>query len=162
MLDISPAIITDADSILSLQKRAYESEARLYNDWLIPPLVQTLNSLVAELNTITVLKAVEEGVIVGSVRAKFDGATCSIGRLIVEPTHQGHGIGTTLLKSIESAFPNVAKFELFTGSRSEGNIRLYLRHGYSIVRTEQLTAQVTLTFMQKPGQFVGRVSGFIA
>jgi ribosomal protein S18 acetylase RimI-like enzyme len=150
--NISSAITSDAELILSLQKRAYESEARLYNDWSIPPLVQTLDSLVEELNTITVLKAVEEGVVVGSVRAKFDGVTCSIGRLIVEPAHQGHGIGTTLLISIESAFPNAAKFELFAGSRSEGNIRLYQRNGYSIVRTEQLSAQVTLTFMQKPGQ----------
>jgi ribosomal protein S18 acetylase RimI-like enzyme len=149
MYNICPAITADAESILSLQKRAYESEARLYNDWSIPPLVQSLNSLIEELNTITVLKAVESGVIVGSVRAKLDGSTCSIGRLIVEPTCQGHGIGTALLQAVESSFPNATRFELFTGSRSEGNIRLYRRHGYAIVRTEQLSAQVSLVFMCK-------------
>jgi ribosomal protein S18 acetylase RimI-like enzyme len=149
MYNISPAFITDAESILSLQKRAYESEARLYNDWSIPPLVQTLSSLVEELNAITVLKAVEGGVIVGSVRAKLDGATCSIGRLIVEPARQGHGIGTALLQAVESSFPNATQFELFTGSRSEGNIRLYRRHGYAVVRTEQLSEQVSLVFMHK-------------
>jgi ribosomal protein S18 acetylase RimI-like enzyme len=149
MYNISPAITTDAESILSLQKRAYESEARLYNDWSIPPLVQTLSSLVEELNAITVLKAVEGGVIVGSVRAKLDGATCSIGRLIVEPARQGHGIGTALLQAVENSFPNATQFELFTGSRSEGNIRLYRRHGYAVVRTEQLSEKVSLIFMHK-------------
>jgi ribosomal protein S18 acetylase RimI-like enzyme len=105
--------------------------------------------LVEELNTITVLKAVEGGVIVGSVRAKLDGATCSIGRLIVEPARQGHGIGTALLQAVESSFPNATRFELFTGSRSEGNIRLYRRHGYAVVRTEKLSEQVSLVFMYK-------------
>ena len=149
MYNISPAITSDAGAILSLQKRAYESEARLYNDWSIPPLVQTLDSLVEEIKAITVLKAVEGGGIVGSVRAKLDGTNCFIGRLIVEPAHQGHGIGTALLQAIEGSFPNATRFELFTGSRSEGNIRLYQRHGYAVVRTEQLSEQVSLVFMHK-------------
>ena len=35
-------------AILALQKLAYESEARLYDDWKLPPLTQTLDSLQAE------------------------------------------------------------------------------------------------------------------
>jgi hypothetical protein len=41
------------------------------------------------------------------------------------------------------------RFELFTGSRSEGNIRLYRRHGYEITRRERLSEQVTLVLMSK-------------
>jgi len=46
---ITSAKIEDAEAILSLQKRAYESEAKLYNDWGIPPLTQSLDSLKAEI-----------------------------------------------------------------------------------------------------------------
>ena len=126
---ISTATIADAVHILALQKRAYESEARLYHDWTIPPLTQTIASLLDEIKSTTVLKAAHGPAIVGSVRAFFKGQTLQIGRLVVEPDLQGQGIGSELLRAIEQAFPQAKRFELFTGSKSEGNIRLYRRHG---------------------------------
>lgn len=149
MVLISRATLEDAEAILALQKRAYQSEARLYDDWAIPPLTQTLPSLMGEIESAIVLKAVEGCSIVGSVRAGMAGGVCSVGRLIVEPEFQRRGIGSLLLKAIEEAIPGATRFELFTGSRSEGNIRLYRRHGYEIFRREWLSEQVTLVFMSK-------------
>ena len=151
-MNIEPATIDDAEAILELQKLAYQSEARLYDDRSIPPLTQTLDDLHAEFSRARFLKATLEGVIVGSVRATENEGVCSIGRLIVHPEHQGLGIGTRLMKAIEAMFPEAKKFELFTGSKSEGNIRLYSRLGYSISRTQQLSAKVLLVFMEKPGR----------
>jgi hypothetical protein len=37
---------------------------------------------------------------------------------------------------LESSFPGLVKYELFTGSKSVANIRLYQRHGYSVTRTQ--------------------------
>jgi ribosomal protein S18 acetylase RimI-like enzyme len=147
---ITRAVTEDAEAILALQSRAYVSEAQLYNDWTIPPLTQTLQSLRNEINSTIVLKAVEGQSIVGSVRGKTSGDTCSIGRLIVEPQLQGQGIGTSLIKAIEAFFPEAKRFDLFTGSKSEGNIRLYSRNGYKIVRQKQLSELLTLVFMSKP------------
>jgi hypothetical protein len=42
---IMPALDADAEEILDLQRLAYESEARFYEDWTIPPLTQTLEQL---------------------------------------------------------------------------------------------------------------------
>ena len=146
----TPATIDDAAAILDLQKLAYQSEARLYDDWSIPPLTQTLEDLHAEFSRAKFLKATVDDAIVGSVRATENEGICSIGRLIVHPDYQGRGIGTRLMQAIEAMFPEVRKFELFTGSKSEGNIRLYTRLGYSISRTQQLSAKVLLVFMEKP------------
>lgn len=129
MIIVTRAAVADAKAILALQRRAYESEAKLYSDWNIPPLIQTVESLRVEIEATTVLKAVKDGGIVGSVRARQNDATCQIGRLIVEPDLQGQGIGSDLLREIENAHPTAERFELFTGSRSEGNIRLYRQHG---------------------------------
>ena len=143
----------DAPAILALQKQAYQSEAILYQDWNIPPLTQTLESLRGEFAVSVVLKAVEcvhdVSRIVGSVRAHEAAGTCHIGRLVVSPELQGSGIGTRLMRSAEAAFPTAARFELFTGSRSEGNIRLYQRLGYSKVREQLLSPAVTLVFLEK-------------
>jgi ribosomal protein S18 acetylase RimI-like enzyme len=146
---IEIAQLADAAAILDLQKRAYESEARLYDDWSIPPLTQSLESLREEFAGSKVLKALDGEQIVGSVRARESGGDCHVGRLIVAPGFQGAGIGTRLMRSVEAGFPDVRRFELFTGSRSESNIRLYERLGYTRLREQVLSPSVTLIFMEK-------------
>jgi hypothetical protein len=44
-MEIEKATVFDAEEILTLQKLAYQSEAEIYNDFNIPPLVQTLESI---------------------------------------------------------------------------------------------------------------------
>jgi hypothetical protein len=42
---IEPASIEDASEILTLQKLCYQSEAEIYNDYNIPPLIQALEEM---------------------------------------------------------------------------------------------------------------------
>ncbi len=149
MLTIFQAEPKDAEAILVLQKLAYQSEAALYNDWTLPPLTESIESLLAEFKSSVVLKAVSGERIVGSVRAKVTLGICAIGRLVVHPNFQGQGIGSSLLKRIEANFPHVSKYELFTGSKSEANIRLYQRHGYTISRMQAFSATVSLTLSRE-------------
>ena len=150
MPDIQPAPREDAAAILALQHLAFQSEARLYNDWSIPPLTETLAASLADWDTHTVLKAVDAGGrIVGSVRARVQDGECPIARLIVHPQSQGQGLGAALLQAIEAQAAGVRRFTLFTGARSEGNIRLYQRHGYRIVGTEAVSPVVSLVHMEK-------------
>ena len=148
---IERASVADAAAILALQKLAYESEARLYDDWSLPPLVQTLDSMRGDIESLVVLKAIDDGEIVGSVRARLADGVCHVGRLIVQPHRQRGGVGTRLMRAIERRpeFAQTHKFELFTGSRSEGNIRLYERLGYRRSREQALSPGVTLVFMEK-------------
>lgn len=158
--DILPATKADAPAILALQRLAYLSEAMLYGDWDIPPLTQPLEALLAEFSRLSFLKAVplepdqEPGpgslTLVGSVRAGLSQGVCHIGRLMVHPEHQGRGLGSALLAAMEARFPKAQRYSLFTGSRSEGNIRLYRRHGYEIVRTQAISDSLTLVHMEKP------------
>ncbi len=148
-ISIVEASPVDANEILDLQKAAYRSEAILYGDWAIPPLTQTLTEIEAEFETKVFLKAISEKGIIGSVRAALNSGTCHIGRLVVHPDYQGKGIGTLLMEKIEAVFSSAERFELFTGSISTGNIRLYSRLGYRKYRTEDLSSKVRLVFMEK-------------
>jgi GNAT superfamily N-acetyltransferase len=143
------ATLDDTAAILDLQKRAYESEARLYDDWSLPPLKQTLPELLDEFAASVFLKACADTRVVGSVRERETDDVCQIGRLIVEPQFQGRGIGTMLMRHIEAVHLKARVFELFTGSRSEGNIRLYERLGYKRVREKVLSPLVTLVYLEK-------------
>ncbi|HEY6838513.1 MAG TPA: GNAT family N-acetyltransferase [Geobacteraceae bacterium] len=146
---IEQATTVDAAEILLLQYLAYLSEADLYDDFTIPPLTQTLAEMTAEFARRTFLKAMDDGRIIGSVQGMKIGDTCYVGRLMVHPDRQGEGIGTRLMAAIEASFSEVGRFELFTGHKSEDNIRLYERLGYRQVRTEAVNPALSLVFMEK-------------
>ena len=146
---IIQARFEDAATILELQKLAYRSEAAIYDDYSIAPLTQTLQNLQSEFDTKTFLKSVISGRIFGSVRGYQMSHTCYAERLIVHPNFQRRGMGTKLLKRIEELFPTASRFELFTGHRSESNIRLYSKLGYRIFKREPMTERLTFVYMEK-------------
>lgn len=146
---VTHANVADAAEILELQKLAYQSEALIYNDWSIPPLTETLDEIEGAFTENTFLKICDSGRIIGSVRVSTREETCEIGRLIVHPDIQGKGIGTQLMLAVEAEFPTAKRFELFTGSKSIRNIRLYERLGYTIFCTKPLSDLVDLVFMEK-------------
>jgi ribosomal protein S18 acetylase RimI-like enzyme len=150
---ISPAGESDAERILKLQYLCYQSEAALYGDYSIEPLTQTLDALRAELTTGYVLVARLGDEVVGSVRGSVDGdGSALIGKLIVHPRMQGHGLGGRLLRAVEdrlAADGRVKRFRLATGHRSEGNLSLYRRHGYEVVGTERVHRRLSLITMEK-------------
>lgn len=151
---IQKAQISDAAEILAIQKLAYQSEAKIYNDFTIPPLTQTLEEVEDKFEDHIFLKAVDNGRIVGSLRGNvLDSETVYIGRLIVHPYHQNQGIGTKLLDEIESYFPDFKRYELITGYKSEKNINLYQKRGYKIFKKEKFSEKIHLLYLVKLAKF---------
>ncbi len=148
-MKITLATPDDAQELLSLQRLAYQTEATIYDDYTLPPLLETLDDLTARFEIRQFLKAVDGDRIVGSVRAYHDGETCFVERLIVHPEYRRQGIGMALLNEIEARVSSARRFELFTGHKSESNFRLYERLGYRAFRQQQVNEKVTLVFLEK-------------
>ncbi|GHF89865.1 GNAT family N-acetyltransferase [Streptomyces thermodiastaticus] len=151
---ISAATEQDAEQILKLQYLSFQSEAALYGNYRIDPLVQTLDSVREEVARDCVIVARLGEEVVGSVRGRVgeDGAAV-IGKLCVHPRLQGHGIGARLLRAVETALTEkhgATRFRLHTGHRSENNLRLYRRVGYETVGTDQGTDGVPMIVLEKP------------
>jgi len=147
-LIIERAAVGDAEEILSLQKLAYRSEAELYDDFNIEPLVQTLEQLRGQFESHLILKAVIEDTIFGSVRAQDQDGTCYIGKLIVHPNHRNKGIGKGLMNAIEDLF-RTSRYELFTGSKSAKNIFLYEKLGYKAFKESLIASDFSLVYLEK-------------
>lgn len=139
----------DLNDILALQYLAYQSEARICNNPNIPPLMQTIEDVKTEFEKGTFLKVVNEnGNIVASVRALSENDTLFIGKLIVHPDLQGQGIGTKLLSEIEQTCQS-KRYELFTSTKSERNIKLYERLGYIKYKEQNLGNDLKLIYLAK-------------
>lgn len=139
----------DLQEILQLQYLAYQSEAALFGSRDIPPLKQTLDEVIEEFNSGVILKMVDEnGVIIGSVRAKEIDGTVYIGKFMVHPDHRHKGYGSRLLSEIEKCFPD-KRYELFTSTRSLDNIRLYQKLGYTIFARKAVNDELEFVYMEK-------------
>ncbi|MGC4955201.1 GNAT family N-acetyltransferase [Actinomadura citrea] len=141
----------DAGEMMTVQRAAYVSEAQLYGDPFIPPLVESAEQLRKVLaGDAVALKAVTGGRLVGAVRAQFSDRTCLVGRLVVVPDLQRRGIGRRLLTELEGEIAGRADAcVLFTGHLSEANLRLYRGLGYSETHRERVAAHLTLVHMRK-------------
>jgi ribosomal protein S18 acetylase RimI-like enzyme len=172
---IRHAGIKDAREILDLQKLCYKSEAAIYNLCRVPPMDQTLDEIEEEFKSYLILKILipfpnslamirgakadrdvvptgtpEGKRIIGSVRAKPRGKSVYIGRLIVHPDLQNRGIGTRMIKEIESRFPKARRFWLMTGEKSQRNIYLYRKLGYKIFKKKQVPGEpITFVYLER-------------
>ena len=150
---ISVATEQDAEQIFRLQYLCFQSEAALYGNYRIDPLVQSLDSVRQEVaaDCVYVARLGEE--VVGSVRGRVtEDGSASIGKLCVHPRLQGHGIGARLLRAAEAALEGergAKLFRLHTGHRSEGNLRLYRKVGYEAVGTSQGNDGVPMIVLEK-------------
>lgn len=124
----------DAGEILTLQRAAYVTEAQAHGDLSMPPLVQTLDELRAELAdpAVTAWGIRDARRLVASVRVRMASLdSAEVGRLVVAPDRQGNGLGSVLLLAAETRMTDeVTVIRLFTGEHSAANLRLYKRLGY--------------------------------
>ena len=148
-MNIYKAGYDDLNEILQLQYLAYQSEAALFGTKDIPPLTQTIEDVRDEYNAGIVLKMVsEDNKIIGSIRAKEEGNTVYISKLMIHPDYRRRGFGTRLLTEIENHYPG-KRYELFTSTRSSDNIRLYQTNGYQIFSQKALTEELIFVYMEK-------------
>lgn len=128
-IELAPLTAADAGEVLTIQRAAFVSEALIYGSADMPPLTQTLEEVEFELLDADGWTARVNGRLVGVIRTREADDLLLIGRIAIAPDMQGEGIGRALLDAAEG-HSTAAEAELFTGSLSEANIRLYQRCGY--------------------------------
>lgn len=132
-MEILQANPADAEAILEIQKLAFHSEALLHNNFNIPPLRQDIASLIEDFRTYTFYKVLIGHKLIGAAKTRMlENQVLWIGRVVVHPDYQRKGVGTQLMKYIESSCPMAREFELFTAEKSTHNLLFYKQLGYRI------------------------------
>ena len=148
--EITLADKDDLQQILQLQNVCYKTEAELHDEKNIPPLTETYNSINQEFEEgMLFLKGIVDGTLVGSVRGQIKDDIALIGRLIVKKEFQNNGFGQLLMRKIENHLDHSIRYELFTGHKSDKNIKLYQKLGYSEIRRQYINDNLTLVYLEK-------------
>lgn len=150
---ITMAAEQDAGEIMTVQRAAYVSEARLYDNTRLSALSEPMEEIRKSVAAGEVLVAKMDSRIVGAVRGVRKDDECHVERLVVAPDMQGRGIGAALLRAVEQhASEGVRRFVLHTGDRSQANIYLYRKAGYTETHREFVADTLSLVHMAKPAE----------
>ena len=110
------AVPDDAAEVLVLQRCCWVDEAIANETLDIAALHESLGDVRGWLEDWTTWCVRLAGRLVGAVRARREGSSWEIGRLMVAPDVAGRGLGGWLLRCAEAQAPaDVESFTLFTG-----------------------------------------------
>lgn len=146
--------LLDTDSageLLTLRRAAFVTEAQVYGDPNIPPLTQTLEELIADVqrDDVVTLGAWLGHRLVGSVRVELEDGKATLGRLAVAPDLQGQGIGTQMMFAVLPHLPEeTTEIWVFTGKDSKQNLAMYQKNGYEH-QHEQVAGDLTYAYLRK-------------
>ena len=137
----------DERAIFELQKLICEQDEDKFG---ISPLKQTLAEVHVDFQKCTVLKAIENDKIVGSVRGYLSNGVLHIEKLFVVPEKKGIGIEDELLRKIEKCF-NVLKFDVAVINKDKSDLKVYQQAGYKIYSAKDISDDVMMVYLEKRG-----------
>ncbi|NTU71420.1 MAG: GNAT family N-acetyltransferase [Coriobacteriia bacterium] len=146
------AVRSEARLLAAIVRESFQTEAAVFGD--IPPLHESAADIEATFDAGDVTLVAEmQGVPVGTVRGEtVEGGTLMVRRLAVLEESRGRGIARALMTALEDAYPDVPRFELFTGMRNGAALSLYESLGYVREGTVEIAPGVELVTLSKRGR----------
>ncbi len=136
IVDLEHAARTTAAEIVAVQQSGYAVESELIGFKELPPLLESAADIA--LLDVVMLGARTEGRLIGVVGYHRCGAIVDVDRLVVDPAHFRHGVGTALLAELHHREATARRFQVSTGAANTPAIRFYQSLGYRIERSEAL------------------------
>ncbi len=135
----------DERAIYELQKLVYEQEADKFG---ISPLKQSLAEIHVDFQKCTILKAILDDEIVGSIRAYLSNGAAHIEKLIIHPDKKGLGIENELLRQIEKYF-NVQRYDVSVIDKDKSDLKVYQQAGYKIYSAKDISDDIMVVYLEK-------------
>jgi len=149
MLTIRRATSSDVGAMHAIQMRAFAEEGCICGTRDIPPLQERPESIAEHVETQLALVAIEGSTALGCVRGVRDSDGWMVRALAVEPTMHGRGIGSALLRALETELPQAKRIHLKTNTLVPGNVSFYERHGYRVYEYTEPVPGIRLALMAK-------------
>lgn len=150
MYTIEIATIDDVPALLDLQRKTFGPQCIEYGWEDAPPMTETLEHAYEEFAQCLTLKIqTPDGQIIGSIRGNVTDGSLYIGRFMVHPDYQQHGLGKQLFHEIQARLPHKRAW-FFTCKQISSTYEFYLRQGFKPFKTtEEVEHGLTWVYMEK-------------
>ena len=136
----------NAEDVLNIQIPSYQVEAEIIGSYEIPPLKDTVHTLLHCGETF--FGYYENETLCGAISIKINDDELDIHRLIVDPNQFRKGIAQLLLNFIETKF-KVQTIKVSTGSKNNPAVRFYKKNGFQHIKEVIVNEQLSLTLFEK-------------
>lgn len=136
-----------AEQVLQVQLPAYAVEANLMDFYDIPPLHDTVDSLMGSSETFYGYWV--EGKQAGAISIEVENQNLQICRLVVHPSYFRQGIGKQLVQFIFEKYKHLKKFEVSTGEQNVPAKKLYMNLGFREVKKVEISPNIYITCFEK-------------
>ncbi|UAL50567.1 MULTISPECIES: GNAT family N-acetyltransferase [Metabacillus] len=136
-----------AEEVLNVQLPSYKVEAEIIDFYEIPPLKDTVETLLQCSETFFGYYISEE--LCGAISIKVEKDVMDIHRLIVHPNYFKKGIAKMLLDFIESHIEGIETIIVSTGSKNTPAVNFYEKNGFSKIGETRVNERLSLTSFKK-------------
>lgn len=136
-----------AEQIVALQKRSYIIEAELIGFYGIPPLNDTIDTII-QCDEIF-YGYYEEDVLAGLISFKLEGDLLDIYRVAVDPEYFRKGIAGQMIELVEDINKGVKRIIVSTGLKNQPAVNLYLRQGFRKLQEIEVAEGVRVVSFEK-------------
>ena len=136
-----------AEQIVDLQKKSYLIEAELINFYDIPPLKDTIDTII-QCDEVFYGYYTED-VLAGLISYKLEEDLVDIYRVAVHPEYFRRGIAKQLIQFIEDVNKGIEKIIVSTGLKNRPAVSLYLKLGFRRVSEVEVAEGVYVVSFEK-------------
>ncbi len=145
-LTIRPMKAEDKQEVLAMMRVFYDSPAVLHTS-SDKVLENDFDACISDLPFLDGYVMIADGKTAGYAMAslnfttEYGGICVWLEDLYIKPEFRRKGIGSTVLKFLETQYPQAVRFKLEAEPENEGAISCYEKHGYRISRYHLLTRE---------------------
>lgn len=149
-IEIIKTNVHEAETLLDIQKQAFQSDFEKYKDYQTSPAVESLNSLINRIlfsqhYTVYIQNKMAGAIDIRRISPDY----FRLQQICLKAEYQNHGYGTKIINMIEKKFPKVKKWSLNTPKDNLRNRHFYEKAGYYIVGETRINRRLTLIEYEK-------------
>jgi GNAT superfamily N-acetyltransferase len=149
-VSIKKTKLDEIENLLAIQKEVFAEDYALYKDHDSTPVNETKEKLIENIERFFHFTIWLDNDIIGAIDIRpLDDKRLRLSKLFLRTEYQNKGLGSTIIQLMESEFPFIQNWSLYTPYLNKRNHHFYEKLGYMKIGEVQVTEKLQLFKYEK-------------